>query len=411
MSKPVAAFSSTSPTNLIQWLPKAINAVLACNVLHVSTTISPVMLYFGGLGIGIGLLVASMAVGMGSFNVELEIVTTNETIPKSLDLGYASQLNYGLWYVVLCPILLSMVALAYDAMRRAQQTYPEMLPAFEKLGHFKIIKALGILILCFFVFKNIFVEWGDYKRLGLGWVQAKVLQDYRNEMQTTGQQIDLIAKGKTFDRFLLPRQERFIAKDSIKQVKITKIDPTLNVAGSSHIVAFVVITKLWVGLWEAIVIYFGIMTFLWGMAGAMRMNLSDLKDDTHAFYHLSWIRRPALYIFLSGILVNFFCVFRYVANATKGSYGKWDQYWSFLIFSPVLFLIPASLVISRVYNSSNNEEQAYLSKRVGIVAAVWSVSFAYVVYLILGYINPNQQEILVACFKPIINLFKSLFGL
>jgi hypothetical protein len=174
---------------------------------------------------------------------------------------------------------------------------------------------------------------------------------------------------------------------------------------------FIVLTKLWGGLWEAIVIYFAILTLVWGLIGARNIDLVALKDSTGAFYHLSWVRRPAFYIFLVGLLVNLFCVFRYVSNAVKGSYGKWDQYLSFLVFSPALFLIPLSVILSTVFNASDNEEQAYLSKKILVVAGLWFTSFAYVIYLVIGYINPRHQTILVACFKPFIGGFKKLVGL
>jgi len=411
MTLPVADNHPVGRLGRSRAIQKAKQTLVAMNILHLSTRIGPLKFYLIGLIAGVGLLVGSMMVGVASFSVELEIETVqNERIQRTLDLGYLSQMNYGVWYLIFCPILLAVIAFAYDALKRAQQSYPSMLPSLERLGNMWLIAILGIAVLWFFVFKNIIVEWDDYKNLSLGWVQAKPLQDYRDEMDRTKLPIDLIAKGKKFDRFLLPGQERFIQREDIRSINILKIDPRLKVASLSSVLAFVVMTKLWVGLWEAIVIYFAILTLVWGLIGARNLDLAALKDSTGAFYHLSWVTRPAFYIFIVGLLVNLFCIFRYISNAVKGSYGKWDQYLSFLVFSPALFLIPTSVILSTIFNASDNEEQVYLSKRVLVVAALWFTSFAYVIYLVIGYINPRHQTIIVACFRPFVGTFKALFG-
>jgi hypothetical protein len=397
--------------SVVPWIQKIGNILVALNVLHVTTGIGPLGFFSIGLGMGLVLLISSLAVGMASFLVKIEIETgANENIQRTLDLGYLSQMNYGIWYLLFCPILLALVALAYDAMRKAQQSFPSMLPSFERLGKTRWLAATGIVVLGFFVFKNIIVEWDDYKNLSLGWVQAKPLQDYRDEIARTNVPIDLVARGKKFDRFLIP-PERFIQRDEIRAIKIREVDPNLHVRSFWGMLLFIVLTKFWVGLWEAIVVYFAIIALTWGLMGARHIDLPGLKDATGAFYHLSWLRRPAFYIFLVGVLVNLFCIFRYTSNAAKGSYGKWDQYWSLLVFSPALFLLPVFHIFATIYNSSENEEQAYLSKRGVMAASVWIVSFGYVIYLVLGYINPRQQTILVACFKPFISGFKKMIGL
>jgi hypothetical protein len=395
----------------VPWIQKIGKILVALNVLHVTTSIGPLGFFSIGLGMGLVLLISSLAVGMASFFVKIEIETgANENIQRTLDLGYLSQMNYGIWYLLFCPILLALVALAYDAMRKAQQSFPSMLPSFERLGKTRWLAAMGIVVLGFFVFKNIIVEWDDYKNLSLGWVQAKPLQDYRDEIARTNVPIDLVVRGKKFDRFLIP-PERFIQKDEIRAIKIREVDPNLHVRSFWGMLLFIALTKFWVGLWEAIVVYFAIVALTWGLMGARHMDLPALKDATGAFYHLSWLRRPAFYVFLVGVLVNLFCIFRYTSNAAKGSYGKWDQYWSLLVFSPALFLLPVFHILGTIYNSSENEEQAYLSKRGVMAASVWVVSFGYVIYLVLGYINPRQQTILVACFKPFISGFKKMIGL
>lgn len=387
------------------------NILISANLLHHSTGISPLKFYLLAFSFGLILLSFSMTVGLASFWVVVEIETTGgEKLSRTLDLGYLSQANYGLWYLIFCPVLLAIVACAYDSMRRTQESHPSIVPSLEQIGKAWWIALLGIIVLGFFVSKNVIVEWNDYKNLGLGWVQAKSLQDYRSEIEKTNAPIDLVAKGKTFDRFLIPKDESFIQREEIRSIFLTKVDPQLEVQSFWGMIFFIVLTKFWVGLWEAIVIYFAILTFVWGIKAAQNLDLQALKDETGAFYHLSWLRRPAFYIFLVGILVNVFCILRYVSNAVKGSYGKWDQYWSLLVFSPVLFLIPLSLILSKVNNSTDNEAQVYFSKRVITVIGVWIISFGYVFYLLLGYINPRHQTIIVACFKPFIEIFKKLFG-
>src|SRR5689334_23437447 len=210
------------------WIRKIGDILVALNLLHVTTTIGPLGFYFIGLFMGVVLLAGSLIVGMASFVVDIQIETTaNEKFLRPLDLGYLSQVNYGIWYLIFCPVLLALVALGYDAMKRAHQSYPSMLPSFERLGKTRWIAAVGIVVLAFFVFKNIIVEWDDYKNLSLGWVQAKPLQDYRDEIARTNVPIDLVARKKKFDRFLLPKEERFIQRDEISSIKILRIDPNL----------------------------------------------------------------------------------------------------------------------------------------------------------------------------------------
>jgi len=387
------------------------NGLISANILHYSTSISPLRFYLLALGIGIILLAFSISVGMAFFHIQLEIELTNgEKILRSIDLGYISQSNYGLWYLVLCPLLLAVVACVYEAIEKAHENYPNMTTSIEELGKIWWIALIGISLLFFFVYKNLVVEWSDYKNLGLGWVQAKPLQDYRDEIEKNQKPIDLVAKGKAFDRFLLPKEDRFIQKNEIRSVFLVKVDSNLEVSGFWGMIIFIILTKLWVGLWESIVIYLAILTLVWGIKVAQNLDLQAIRDETTKFYHLTWIRRPAFYIFIVGCLVNLFCVLRYIGNAVKGSYGKWDQYWSLLILFPILFVLPFSLIMAKIYNSSDEETQIYYSKRVIIVAGIWLISFSYVVYLILGYINPWQQTILVACFKPFVDIFKKLFG-
>ena len=151
-------------------IQKAEQTLVAMNILHLSTSIGPLKFYLIGLIAGVGLLIGSMMVGVASFSVELGIETVqNERIQRTLDLGYLSQMNYGFWYLIFCPILLAVIAFAYDALKRAQQSYPSMLPSLERLGNMWLIAILGIAVLWFFVFKNIIVEWDDYKNLSLGW--------------------------------------------------------------------------------------------------------------------------------------------------------------------------------------------------------------------------------------------------
>src|SRR5256885_13704690 len=94
----------------LPWVQKIGDILVTLNVLHTTTAIGPLGFFFIGLAMGIVLLVSSLAVGMASFFVQLEITTANETIPRTLDLGYLSQMNYGIWYLIFCPILLALIA-------------------------------------------------------------------------------------------------------------------------------------------------------------------------------------------------------------------------------------------------------------------------------------------------------------
>jgi hypothetical protein len=185
----------------------------------------------------------------------------------------------------------------------------------------------------------------------------------------------------------------------------------LKVRSFWGMIAFIVVTKIWVGLWEALVMYVSVLTFLWGSQALTRINPKDTIAEDKKRYSLEWFYRPAFYLLLIGVLVQLFCTFRFCGNAIKGSYGKWDQYWSLLTLSPAIIVIVLGvMILSKVHMFPHLENQTYIPKSIVMIVSVWLSSFLYISYLLLGYTHRQDQEVLVMCFKPFTAILKKLFG-
>ena len=385
--------------------------LIKINLLHKIASLEPRTAFIFSFLVGTGLAIWSSIVGVNFFWAKINIVLHTGDIEESkLGLGFLDQVNYGMWYLFFCPFLFMFVSAAYKATEIVTVRSSKFILPFEKLKQSWRVAAVSFVLLLGFVGKNVWVELEDYKNLGLGWVQAKTLEDYRTTISVNGP-INLTAEGKKFDQFLLTKKQAYIPKENIEKVLLKEVDPTLKVRSLWGMVAFIVVAKIWVGLWEALVIYMAALSFLWGNYALANIKAEHTVTQDKKRYELTWFFRPAFYFILIGVWVNLFCIFRFCGNAVKGSFGKWDQYWSLLTLSPaIVVIVLGCFILSKVHMFPALENQTYLSKGTIIIASAWLISFLYISYLLLGYINPQDQEVLVVCFKPFTSILKVIFG-
>lgn len=392
---------------------KAQAFLIKINLLHRIAGLEPWKSFVFAFVVGSGLAIWSSLVDIDFFWVRIKIFHLGGVEDRPLNLGFLDQVNYGVWYVfpVFCPFLFMFISWAYKSTNILTTRTSRFILPFDKLKQSWHVAALGLVILLTFVGKNVYVEIEDYKKLGLGWVQASTLQEYRTIIADSKQPIDLTAAGKKFDQFLLTRKKEFITKEAVQRVTLEEVDPNLNIKGFWNMVAFIVAAKIWVGLWEALVVYTAVLTLLWGAGALARIKAEHVITQDKKRYELTWFYRPALYLILVGVWVHLFCIFRFCGNAIKGSYGKWDQYWSILTLSPaVIVIVIGCLVLSKVHMFPHLEGQTYLSKGIGMALGIWVATFIYISYLLLGYIHPQSQEVLVMCFRPFAQILQKIFS-
>ena len=98
---------------------------------------------------------------------------------------------------------------------------------------------------------NVFVEYKDYQKVSMGWVQAK-------EMERRLRTKELYKPVQTKNLFHVEEKPGEI--HDITGVRIDKIHPSNFEVGPDWAVnLFVVIAKAWEGLWEALVFYLAIL--------------------------------------------------------------------------------------------------------------------------------------------------------
>jgi len=391
---------------------KAQELLIKLNLLHKIAGLEPWPAFLLASGVGIGLAIWSSLIDIDFFWVKIKIFHAGGVEDRRLNLGFLDQINYGVWYVfpIFCPFLFLFVSWAYKATNVLTTRTSRFILPFDKLKESWHVAALGIVILATFVGKNVYVELEDYKKLGLGWVQASTLEGYRTKIAASGP-IDLTAEGKKFDQFLITRKKEFITREKIQKVILEEVDPNLNIKSFWGMIAFIVSAKIWVGLWEALVVYTAALTFLWGTYALRHIKAEHVLSQDKKRYELGWFYRPALYLILVGIWIHLFCIFRFCGNAIKGSYGKWDQYWSILTLSPtIVVIIIGCFILSKIYMFPNLEGQTYLSKGIGILLGIWAATFIYISYLLVGYIHPQSQEVLVMCFRPFAEILEKIFA-
>jgi hypothetical protein len=384
--------------------------LIKINLLHKIAGLEPWTAFVFAFLVGLGLAIWSSLIGVNFFWVKIKIFHTGGIEDRTLSLGFLDQVNYGMWYLFFCPFLFMLISTAYKATGIVTVRSSKFILPFEKLKLSWRAAAVSFVLLFSFVGKNVWVEREDYKSLGLGWVQATTLEDYRAQIYANGP-IDLTAAHKRFDQFLLPTKHEYIPSGNIQKVLLVEVDPNLRVKNFWGMIAFIVVTKIWVGLWEALVIYTAALTFLWGKYALANIEATHVISQDKKRYELVWLFRPAFYFISVGILVHLFCIFRFCANAIKGSYGNWDQYWSLLTISPaIVVIVLGCFILSKIHIFTQLEDQTYLPKGITIIMLVWLSSFVYISYLLLGYMHPQDQEVLVMCFKPFAAILQKIFG-
>jgi len=397
-------------TMIPRFIRRIVRWLININLLHDVASLEPWKAFLLAFGVGLGLAVWSSIVGVNFFWVKINIQHLAGIEEQRLRLGFLDQVNYGLWYLVFCPFLFMLISTAYRSTALIGVRSSKFIMPFEKLRYDWKLALLGLLLLFMFVGKNVWVERQDYKNLGLGWVQAPTLEGYRTQIEKTGP-VDLTAAGKKFDQFLLIKKKEYIPEENIQRVLLVEVDPNLHITNFWAMVAFVIATKIWVGFWEALVVYMSGLTLVWGSYALARIDPKSAISTDKRKYGVAWFFVPGFYLICIGILVHLFCIFRFCGNAIKGSYGKWDQYWSLLTMSPALVVIVVgTLILSKIHMFPQLESQTYFTKNMLFVVGLWVSSLIYILYLLLGYIHPQDQEVLVMCFRPFTAVLEKLFG-
>jgi len=389
---------------------KTMRSVIKLNLLHALAGLEPWKALVLAFGVGLGLAFWSSVVGVNFFWVRIQIEHLGGTEEQKLHLGYLDQVNYGLWYLIFCPFLFMFISTAYASTALVTVRSSKFIVSFDKLRHDGRLALFGLMLLILFVGKNVWVERQDYKSLGLGWVQAPTLEQYRNQILETGPE-DLTAAGKKFDQFLVTKKQEYLPRENIRRVLLVEVDPQLQIRNFWAMIAFVIVTKIWVGLWEALVLYVSGLTLVWGSYALAKLEPQLAISTDKKQYGVGWFFVPAFYLMSISILVQLFCIFRFCGNAIKGSYGKWDQYWSLLTLSPALVVIAVgSLILTKIHTFPQLPDQNYFPRNMKVIASLWLSSFVYISYLLLGYVHPQDQAVLVMCFRPFTGVLKKLFG-
>jgi len=365
--------------------------------------------------VGVVLAVSSYIIGVASFSVDITLVRTSGADRLSLNLGYLEQWNYGLWYLLpfLCPLLFafgSLASMSTSAEHSAHDTWHRVY-SLQKLGRSPTLFVVGWLLLLAAIGKNVLSEIPAYRSLGLGWVQAESLQRYRSEIGE-GKPFDLLAAGKRFDQFFIPKTKTWIPHSELRQVLLTRVDPALHVRSHGGFLAFIVAVKTWVGVWEALAVYTAILILVWGFRifETLRPELISRANDNG--YDISWLWGLANYALLMGLLANIFALLRLSANAIKGSYGYWDKYWSLATTAPGFSTaVVGGLLLSRIHMFPAASAQVYFTRPGRFIVVFWLLSAAILLNQVLGYASPQQQALLLSLldsFKELLKAMKDL---
>jgi hypothetical protein len=365
-----------------------------CNLPGLILDISPGKLLVGGILLGFSLAVWSGVVHVGmidavvAFDLKPVAGITPNLTQRDLPLGYIQQLNYGPWFLLGMPLLLASAAMAWTWWNRSCDNPDNNIPSNASLraaSKSPMMSVLGIALTLFFVGTNIEAEVRDYKNLGLGWVQAKAI----NEAAKTHQAIP----GSEFRDFTEGGKLR-----EVTDARVISIDqPRTGIYKDWLFWAFVVIVKAIGGLWQAIVVY---LSLLYIIVGARLIQYMKTTRLTEVEGSVQWTVTPAIMMFTVGTLTNVFSSSRYVANLAKGSYGSWDQYASFMIVSPGLATLIFGVVsLYLVYFEAQGKANPWAGTStpywwaLTTSATAWMTTSLGVVYLLIGLDPAAAQEI------------------
>lgn len=348
-----------------------------------------------------GLILAgtSLWVGVGVFHAGVVVVENSRNYELPLSLGYIEQLNYGVWFLIpfLCPAVFALCAIIF----RSSQSAP---PEWHRYCDLQIltnrasIAICGIALCALFMCKDVLIEVRDYKTLGLGWVQAESIETQWN--QNTKRHLTST-----------PIRRRFRTFDiNDKQIQAAEVDlvsvspPDFHIRGHRAFLVFVLVAKLWCGFWEGLMVYMSVLLAIWSV-GVYRAADPDADaalykpgDKTPALIrmHIEWAQPVVICTLLLGLEINFFSITRFVANAAKGSFGSWDQYWSMLTLSPAVIVgFCAISVLVKAIMSRFQDLDSFGSRMELTLWVVWALSYAMLVHLIIGF-NDSPTDLLLS---------------
>lgn len=365
-----------------------------CNLPVILLDTHPGTLLVASLFLGIALAVWSVINRVGIIDAKILFslspegsASVNEVI-RNLPLGYLQQLNYGPWFMLGLPILLSVAAMAWKSWNRACASDENNIPGDASLDNVSQsipMSILGITVMLFLVGTNIRVEVRDYKSLGLGWVQAYAIHEAATR--------HLPIPGNKFKNFIEDGRFRTVREARVQAI----YPPQAGIYNKGSFIAFVCLVKGIGGIWQSTIIYLSLLFLRVGVRLIRHMKIQHLHERDGA---VQWTITPAILMFFLGILTNVFSSARYVANMAKGSYGSWDQYASFLVISPglatsVFGIIALYLVYFEAQGRANpwaGTPQPYWWM-LGTTVVGWIGSGFGVIRLLLGLHPATAQQV------------------
>lgn|GEM_PF-4308586 len=375
--------------------------MLRClNPLSLFLLARPPMVLALSFAIGLALCLGSIFVGCGLFAVTILVTPepAGTAVSVPLDLGYITQLNYGPWYVFGCPVLLFFASLAAYSTKRCGPQDVRDRASFQALMRRPAIATLGLVILILAVWKNVAAEYRDYNHLAFGWVQAEQAERWAGTIAKTGRPVSLSLAQFNFHYIdLLPDAKGARGRlTRPRRIDILDVSPRdIHVRSGVPLLTFIGIAKLWVAVWESLVVYISALTALWGVAVIRSITPETVTatcDGSTAF----WAEPTAVFLLLAGILTNVFSISRYLANAVKGSFGLPDQYESLLTLMPGFVAIAlGAAVFYRAFDILPTNRIYVISKTATALALAWLLTIVALMLLLIEFIDPRMYVPLV----------------
>lgn len=372
------------------------------NVLNIILRTGSLKLLFSAFLVGLSFAIYSHLLGISTIQLTVKLFFPHMApVTKGpIAAGYFHQLNYGIWYLLFCPFVFYITSYAAFLTDELTPARCNEALSFYKIGDIFWVSLVGLVILIFFLWKNIYVERSDYKHLGLGWVQSEFLQEKSKQVP-----FELKGRKATFK----VKNESTCTYEIADTVVIQSISPN-HLVVTSHIafIVFIILVKAWVGLWEGLVVYFGLLVLIWGARLISLTSERSLNAIHEGVMDIRFVEKPFALIFFLGFFINLFSIFRYVANFNKGSYGKWDQYLSFSLYSPMLLVMVIIFIILHEINrhAPSFEFKKVLTKNVWICFTIWVSSLLPFVIMISEFFDESLHEECCAIFKDLLSFVK-----